>query len=103
MKRGDAYKEGSSRFYFLNDMDLSEEKYSQDSQKLVESHPVDLNMNLCGERRQFHCYMRTKFNEISNTKFSHIDLCDTIVRVRKTICISKCRDYTTYFSNIDDY
>uniref|UniRef100_A0A8C3HPZ8 Uncharacterized protein n=1 Tax=Chrysemys picta bellii TaxID=8478 RepID=A0A8C3HPZ8_CHRPI len=79
-RRGEVYKEISSRFPFLNDMNLPDEQYSQGSQKLVDSYPFDLNMNLCGEVRQFHCYMRAKFNETGKMKFRHIDLHDTILK-----------------------
>lgn len=79
-RRGEVYTEVSTRFSFLNDMDLSDLKYSKCCQKLVDSYPTDLNMNLCGELRQFHCYMHAKFNETGRTKFSHIDLYDTLVK-----------------------
>ncbi|KAM9172176.1 uncharacterized protein ACDP82_016619 isoform 1-T2 [Pangshura tecta] len=78
-RRGEVYKEVSSRFSFLNNMDLSDEQYSQGSQKLVDSYHVDLNMNL-REIWQFHCYMHTQFNETGEMKFSHIDLSDTILK-----------------------
>ncbi|KAH1180611.1 hypothetical protein KIL84_001545 [Mauremys mutica] len=79
-RRGEVYKEVSSRFSFRNDMDLSDEQYTQGSRKLVDSYPVDLTMNLCGEVQQFHCDMCTKFNETGKMKFSHIDLHNTILK-----------------------
>jgi hypothetical protein len=39
-RRGELYEKASSRFHFLNDMDLSEKKYTQGSQKLVYSYPL---------------------------------------------------------------
>jgi hypothetical protein len=61
-------------------MKLSDEQYSQGSWKLVsDSYPVDFHMNLCGELRQFHCYIQAKVNETGKMKFSHIDFHDTIV------------------------
>ena len=77
--RSEVYKEISNRFSFLNNMNLSDEQYLQGSKMLVDSYPVDLDINLCGELQQFHCYMRAKSNNTGKTKFSHLDLYNSLV------------------------
>ena len=46
---------------------------------LVDSYPVDLDINLCGELQHFHCYMRARSNNTGETKFSHHDLYNSLV------------------------
>ena len=48
-RRSEVCKEISNRFSFLNYMNLSDEQYLQVSKMLVDSYPVDLDINLCGE------------------------------------------------------
>lgn len=73
-RRGELYKV-LSQFSFLNDMDTSEE---QGSQKLVDSHLVEFNMNLYGELQRFCYSMNAKLNETGKLKFNYIDLHHTI-------------------------
>lgn len=60
-RRAEVYRNVGNKFSFLSDLNLSADQYSQYSQKLVAEYPEDLDMNLCGELKQFHCYVRAKF------------------------------------------
>ena len=59
-------------------MNLSDEQYLQGSKMLVDSYSVDLDITLCGELQQFHCYMRAKSNNTGETKFSHLDMYNSL-------------------------
>ena len=79
---------------------------------LVDSYPVDLDINLCGELQQFHCYMRAKSNNTGNTKFSDLDLYNSLVedkirtvfpnvkiaqRIFQTLMITNCSAERSFF------
>uniref|UniRef100_A0A674J5Q6 HAT C-terminal dimerisation domain-containing protein n=1 Tax=Terrapene triunguis TaxID=2587831 RepID=A0A674J5Q6_9SAUR len=74
------YKEAQSRKRIRKKQANDKTNFTGEVKCTKKYQPVDLNMNLCGEVRQFHCYMRTKFNETGKMKFSHIDLHDTILK-----------------------
>src|SRR6266568_475387 len=66
-RRAEVYKNVANKFSFLSDLDLSADQYAQYSQKLMTEYPEDLDMNLCGQLKQFHCYVRAKLKNGEKT------------------------------------
>jgi hypothetical protein len=62
-RRAEVYRNVENKFAFLSDLNLSADQYLQYSQRLMAEYPEDLDMNLCGELKQFHCYVRAKFQD----------------------------------------
>ena len=79
-KRAEVYSEVASNFSFLTQLGLTQEQICEQSVNLIRTYPEDIDGNIVSELLQFHTYVRGRAGEMENTKYSHKDLYDIIIK-----------------------
>ena len=79
-RRGTVYSYAADRFSFLVNFEMSSEELKKSVQTLLEEYPQDVDMNLLGELKHFHAYVKANYQERKH--MSHSELYQIIVKDR---------------------
>jgi hypothetical protein len=77
-QRASVYKDAAKKFSFLTKLDATEEEIREEVNALSQTYPEDVDMNLVGELKHFHHYVRhSQSHEHDN--LTHQDLYQVIL------------------------
>lgn len=79
-RRSITYENLANNYLFLVDMDASEEQLNGNVRCLMKNYPEDVDINLAGETKHLHAYIRDNYRDAARGLINDQDLYQIIIK-----------------------